>query len=483
MPWYFSVCLATSMTSLLARWMAVARRRAMVCSPNSSMSGRVPRLLAEVSKTLATVVVARALATLPALWPPAPSARRNRPSSGRNRTWSSLCSLCPMSVRPAPTGHQRVRQQDGIATIHPASIGEARRVTWTARRGPCATTCMVVGESGQTSATGPGYPVEDDPTLPRGDASAPPPPSAPLDLVDELEVTQSSALSMRRQDAARARGFARLVALRARCRAPRAEPGGRRAVAARALRRGDGGPGGHGGARVLGHPSPARLPPPPGARLRGRIDCGLARGERLPGGAVTGADARGAGRRVLRDERRSRRGVRRPRRRRRGVRHPGHPGRHRRRARRGAALGPCGRPHRPPAVGRARADCDAAGRLAGARDAGGDPRRARASDRGDARDAHARGPARGGQPRSRLPHAHGRGARGAVHRARRGALRHPAPSGARRDGRDLRGDRRRERRRRGHQGAAVEHAGRRAAGDALPARGTGRLPARAGRTS
>ncbi len=73
---------------------------------------------------------------------------------------------------------------------------------------------MVVGESDQTSATGPGHPVEDEPTLPRGDASVPPPPaSAPLDAIDELEVTQSSALSMRRQDATRARGFAQLVGL------------------------------------------------------------------------------------------------------------------------------------------------------------------------------------------------------------------------------------------------------------------------------
>ena len=72
---------------------------------------------------------------------------------------------------------------------------------------------MVVGESDQTSATGPGSPVEDDPTLPRGDASAPPTPTAAVDAIDELEVTQSSALSMRRQDAARARGFARLVGL------------------------------------------------------------------------------------------------------------------------------------------------------------------------------------------------------------------------------------------------------------------------------
>jgi serine/threonine-protein kinase len=56
--------------------------------------------------------------------------------------------------------------------------------------------------------------VEDDPTLPRGDASVPPPPaSAHLDAIDELEVAQGSALSMRRQDAARARGFARLVGL------------------------------------------------------------------------------------------------------------------------------------------------------------------------------------------------------------------------------------------------------------------------------
>ena len=81
---------------------------------------------------------------------------------------------------------------------------------------------MVVGESDPTSAKNPGHTVEDEPTLPRepreprepsGEAYVPPPPSAPLAGVDEVEVTRSSALSMRRQDAARARGFSRLVGL------------------------------------------------------------------------------------------------------------------------------------------------------------------------------------------------------------------------------------------------------------------------------
>ena len=106
---------------------------------------------------------------------------------------------------------------------------------------------------------------------------------------------------------------------------------------------------------------------------------------------------------------------------------------------------------------------DGARRLAGARHAARHARRARPRDRRDARDAHARGAARGGQPRSRLPHAHGRGPGRAVHGAHGGPLRHPPPARARRDGRGLRRDRHRQRRGRRHQAAPVEHARRRAA--------------------
>ena len=67
MPWYLAVFFATSMTSALARWMAVATRRAIVQRPKSSISGRSARAAALVSKTFATVVVASALATFPAL--------------------------------------------------------------------------------------------------------------------------------------------------------------------------------------------------------------------------------------------------------------------------------------------------------------------------------------------------------------------------------------------------------------------------------
>jgi eukaryotic-like serine/threonine-protein kinase len=55
--------------------------------------------------------------------------------------------------------------------------------------------------------------VEDETTLPLGDAPVPPPPSSLLELAEDVALTQSSALSMRRQEAARARGFARLVGL------------------------------------------------------------------------------------------------------------------------------------------------------------------------------------------------------------------------------------------------------------------------------
>jgi hypothetical protein len=104
MPWYFSAFFAMPMTSALARWIAVESRRAIVHSPKRSISGRSARDIALVSNTLATVVVARALAMLPALCPPAPSASKKSPSSGRKRTWSSLCSRCPMSAAPAATG-------------------------------------------------------------------------------------------------------------------------------------------------------------------------------------------------------------------------------------------------------------------------------------------------------------------------------------------------------------------------------------------
>jgi hypothetical protein len=87
-PWYFEDFFAMSMMSALARWMAAESRRAAVQRPKRSISGRSARDVAVDSKTFATVVVARALATLPAEWPPAPSASRKRPSSGRSRTWS-----------------------------------------------------------------------------------------------------------------------------------------------------------------------------------------------------------------------------------------------------------------------------------------------------------------------------------------------------------------------------------------------------------
>ena len=54
--------------------------------------------------------------------------------------------------------------------------------------------------------------VEDEATLPRGEPSEPYPP-APVEVEDGFPVTQGSALSLRRQDAARAGGFARLVAV------------------------------------------------------------------------------------------------------------------------------------------------------------------------------------------------------------------------------------------------------------------------------
>ncbi len=54
--------------------------------------------------------------------------------------------------------------------------------------------------------------VEDEATLPRGEPSEPSPP-APGEAEDGFPVTQGSALSLRRQDAARAGGFARLVAV------------------------------------------------------------------------------------------------------------------------------------------------------------------------------------------------------------------------------------------------------------------------------
>lgn len=71
---------------------------------------------------------------------------------------------------------------------------------------------MVVGESDETSPTAPHSPVEEEATLPRGEPSEPPLP-APDEVDDGFPVTHGSALSLRRQDAARARGFARLVGL------------------------------------------------------------------------------------------------------------------------------------------------------------------------------------------------------------------------------------------------------------------------------
>jgi serine/threonine-protein kinase len=74
---------------------------------------------------------------------------------------------------------------------------------------------MVVGESDETSPTAPHLQVEDEATLPvgnHGDRSEQPLPAA-VEEGDALPVTQGSALSLRRQDAARARGFASLVAV------------------------------------------------------------------------------------------------------------------------------------------------------------------------------------------------------------------------------------------------------------------------------
>ena len=90
-----------------------------------------------------------------------------------------------------------------------ASIGEAGRP---AGRVSCATTCFIVGESGDTSRPVPADPVDDGTTLPRPDFG----PSLPADTIEthsDVGGARGSELSLRRQDAARARGFARVVVL------------------------------------------------------------------------------------------------------------------------------------------------------------------------------------------------------------------------------------------------------------------------------
>ena len=75
-----------------------------------------------------------------------------------------------------------------------------------------------MGEPDETSPPAEPAAGEEEATLPRGDSSAPPPAlHPPVEAVDEASVpdhpTLASELSLRRQDAARARGFARLVGL------------------------------------------------------------------------------------------------------------------------------------------------------------------------------------------------------------------------------------------------------------------------------
>jgi len=79
-----------------------------------------------------------------------------------------------------------------------------------------ATPRIFVGETGESTGRARPAGAEDEATLPRADGSdAPPPFSAPSPFVEgpEVSVTQGSELALRRQDAARARGFARVVVL------------------------------------------------------------------------------------------------------------------------------------------------------------------------------------------------------------------------------------------------------------------------------
>ena len=69
-----------------------------------------------------------------------------------------------------------------------------------------------MGESGDTSRPVPSDPVDDGTTLPRGDGAFALP-SDTMDTLAEIGDAKGSELSLRRQDAARARGFARVVVL------------------------------------------------------------------------------------------------------------------------------------------------------------------------------------------------------------------------------------------------------------------------------
>ena len=98
---------------------------------------------------------------------------RNRPSSGRRRTWSSLCSRCPMSVAPAADGQEGVRHDDGIVAHRPIVQEKSRP----ALEGACATTPSSWGTPAIRHGEQ-GLPAEEAATLPRADRSSAPPPLA-----------------------------------------------------------------------------------------------------------------------------------------------------------------------------------------------------------------------------------------------------------------------------------------------------------------